>query len=167
MRSNVPVFAAIVVLLALGWWVWQRAENDAKKTLANTAQLAAYLNRAQTTKLTIRVFKTKEGACASDTDAKGHAKKGDTFEWTVKTPGYGDGESCFKAGEKVQLFAKTSGTSPLDLPEPYGYPTITATAKKSTISYMYEVWLVDRGGKKLVMMEDPELEIVETVKLEQ
>jgi hypothetical protein len=164
MRSNVPAFAAIVVLAVVGWWVVQRANNEATKSLQNTAQLAAYLNRAQTTKLTTLVWQSK-GICASDTDVKGHAKKGDTFEWTVKTPGFGNGENCFKAGEKVQLFAKTSGTSPLDPPEPSGYPKITALAKTSTTSYMYEVWLVDSAGKKLVRMEDPELEIVETVQI--
>jgi hypothetical protein len=164
MRSNVAAFAGIAVLAVVGWWVYQSVQGDARKSLENTFTIAEYLNRAQTNKLTIRVFQTKEGVCKADTDVKGRAKQGEKFEWTVKTPGYGDGDKCFTAGEKVQLFAK-SGSSPLDPSDPSGYPSITAVAKTLTNSYMYEVWLVDSAGKKLVEMEDPELEIVETLRI--
>jgi hypothetical protein len=153
---------AVVVLAGFGVWQLRNLQGDLATDRKNIQAIGAKLREPGTTILAIQVTRVGN-ECKSRTDAKGRASEGDKFLWVVTTPSGGSGHLCFRSGEQIILVPKTGYTSPLTPPNPAGYPTITATATTVTSSYMYELWLVDSSGNRINKMEDPELEIVQTL----
>lgn len=163
----VAAVTAVVVSVGVSYWLSQRAASNLRQELAvQSDQLAVATTALQqlrkgTSTIGLQVFSIGGGKCASSTDPKHLAKQGDVVQWPVNKPG-AEARKCFQNGETVKIIAKPGNTSPFSPATPYDPNLIRADVSGSVGRYLYEVWLADKDGNNLYLMEDPELEIVET-----
>ena len=111
----------------------------------------------------IYVERDANGNCKSTKyPSQGRVKKNGKVTWKIGASD--DGKACLK-NRKLMLKPKNGHQSPLDPPEPSDDKLIKATAMKATPDghpYKYQVWLVEKDGTPVRMLEDPELEVIDS-----
>lgn len=158
---------AVIVAVALGtgisYWQSERATSAVREELrVQGDRLAATTTMLEEVKsapsvVAIQVY-LSGGACLSQSDPRREAKSGGRVQWTVRrAPG---AERCFAEGQTVKIVPKSGNTSPLTPAMPFDDRLIKADVTGAVGIYRYEVWMADKAGTNLYMMEDPELEIV-------
>jgi hypothetical protein len=168
----IGVLAAIVISSGVAYWMRQSSDAETRDMLkAQQAQLDALrsgvnaiIQGGRPTQVTIQVSSAGGGKCTSTTVPKVPVYGANRVFWHVWRPGPNT-STCFANGETVKIKPKPGNTSPLSPPMPFDSALISADVVNHAQSYFYEVWMADSKGVDLYKMEDPELEIIETIKI--
>jgi hypothetical protein len=162
--------AVVAVLLSVGisYWVSQRSERSIREELQSQRNgLAAVTSGIDGMRgpviVDVEVRSAGGGRCLSSTDPRREVPRASKVHWPVRRNDP-DARRCFANGETVKIVPKAGQVSPLVPPMPFDSRLIKADVSGSAGTYQYEIWLADRAGNNLYMMEDPELEIIEVVK---
>lgn len=165
------VVVSVLVSLGLGYWmVNARLENlqqDMAAGRARTDQQISQLARTLAPKTVPgSTHVLEQGRCKSFTTSRIRLVVGDTVEWTV-----GDFGNCLKGGWVLEY--RFDDPTYVDPPLPTGAPPATGSTvvisaralKVGTASY--KVWRTRMVGpnKQQELLEDPELEIAEMIRI--
>lgn len=166
----VAVITAVVVSVGASYWLVDRASTEYENALAiqkeHSARLAQALASARQGPIDIQMQVwpvTGTERCTSSTELRKRVE-GRKVQWHVHRV-FGARERCFANGETVKIVPKAGNASPLTPTQPYHAHLIEADVANATSTYHYQVWLADKTGALMYMMEDPELEIIETLNI--
>jgi hypothetical protein len=167
----IAVVTAVVVSVGVSYWLVDRKSTEYEGALAGQKEHAARLAealasaRSAPVDITMQVWPLGGGEkCTSSTELRKRVWGAGRVQWHVHKI-LGAKERCFAHGETVQIRPKPGNSSPLTPAEPYHHSLIQAGVANAGTTYHYQVWLADSAGNPLYMMEDPELEIIETLNI--
>lgn len=163
----VAIIAAILVSAGISYWLSERTADALREDLRAQGTALASATKALDEMrggpviVALQVYSVGGGKCLSSTDLRREVPEAGKVHWTVRRASK-EADECFGNGETVKIVPKPGNTSPLTPAMPFDSRLIKADATGPKGTYQYEVWLADKAGGNLYMMEDPELEIIET-----
>ena len=162
------VVVSVVVSALVAFWMVRQVRND----VASFSDIDAIQSRALE-ELDVRRPPTiiglqvspSGGTCTSYTDVRRESHGEGEVHWAIRYVGDNVNRLC-REGHTVLIRPKPGNTSPLTPPEPFSQQLIKAAHGNTATRYHYQVWMASSNGTPLYMMEDPELEIIQTRRLQ-